>query len=223
MKKSNYYYYGKKSKIADIRSFYALRARKRIYKLFMDVNRPKETDLIVDVGVSPDTEFAESNFFEKFYPYKSNLTATSIEDARDLEKLYPGLRFVQTQPYNLPFDDQHFDFLFCNAVIEHVGSNAMQRKFIAECIRVSKRFFFTTPNRWFPVEMHSILPLLHWLPCRVFRRILYILGKKELSKEENLNLLSCKKALSLFPPDAKIRLIKIRTLGFVSNIVICGG
>ena len=39
---------------------------------------------------------------------------------------------------------------------------------IAECSRVAKRMvFLTTPNRWFPIEVHTALPLIHWLPGKV--------------------------------------------------------
>ncbi len=29
-----------------------------------------------------------------------------------------------------------------------------------------KGLFVTTPNRWFPIEFHTVLPLVHWLPKR---------------------------------------------------------
>jgi hypothetical protein len=44
---------------------------------------------------------------------------------------------------------------------------------VAECARVARKgFCLTTPNRWFPVEFHTQLPLLHWLPKAWFRLIL---------------------------------------------------
>ena len=54
--------------------------------------------------------------------------------------------------------------MFSNAVIEHVGGRDRQRKFVTEAIRVGRRVFITTPNRLFPVEVHTRLPLVHWLP-----------------------------------------------------------
>jgi hypothetical protein len=36
---------------------------------------------------------------------------------------------------------------------------------LAESRRVARRgAFHTTPDRWFPVEVRTQLPLLHWLP-----------------------------------------------------------
>ena len=77
-----------------------------------------------------------------------------------------------------------------SAVLEHVGSAGEQVKFLAELYRVARKgLFVTTPNRWFPVEFHTVLPLLHWLPPPRFRALLRRLGHRELCLEENLNLL----------------------------------
>ena len=38
-------------------------------------------------------------------------------------------------------------------------------------MRVGKRFFVQTPNAGFPVEQHLFMPLLHWLPRVLQRKI----------------------------------------------------
>jgi hypothetical protein len=35
--------------------------------------------------------------------------------------------------------------------------------------------FVTTPNRWFPVEFHTMLALIHWLPILLHRKMLIAL------------------------------------------------
>jgi SAM-dependent methyltransferase len=77
----------------------------------------------------------------------------------------------------LPFRTRSVDLIVSNAVIEHVGDEADQRRFIAEQRRVASWSVITTPNRWFPVESHTLVPFLHWLPAwrrgrREFTRIL---------------------------------------------------
>jgi len=48
---------------------------------------------------------------------------------------------------------------------------------IDSTFRVCRRgVFLTTPNRWFPVEFHTVLPLVHWLPKPQFRALLRKLG-----------------------------------------------
>ena len=90
------------------------------------------------------------------------------EDGSHLEERYPGLSYKQVQPGDpLPFRDAEFDVVFSNAVLEHVGSRSAQAAFVRELCRVGKAFFITTPNRWFPIEHHTGLPMLHYLPAPV--------------------------------------------------------
>ncbi|WP_442928932.1 class I SAM-dependent methyltransferase [Modestobacter sp. VKM Ac-2981] len=84
----------------------------------------------------------------------------------------------------LPFRANSFDYVFSNAVIEHVGGPDRGRMMLAESRRVARKgAFHTTPNRWFPVETHTQVPLLHWLPRRWQRRAFAIVGKHHWSPE----------------------------------------
>ncbi len=52
---------------------------------------------------------------------------------------------------------------------------------LAECCRVAHRAaFVTTPNRWFPIEVHTRIPFVHWLPWCIggslLRRFRPVLG-----------------------------------------------
>ena len=64
-----------------------------------------------------------------------------------------------------------------NAVVEHVGGRDKQRKFIRELIRCGEAFFFSTPAREFPIEIHTNTLFLHWLPKKIFDNILKRIGK----------------------------------------------
>jgi SAM-dependent methyltransferase len=197
----------------------AYRARKRMFDYFRQVMPVTPGATVLDVGVTPDRSLKDSNFFEQFYPYKDKITATSIEDASFLEKQYPGLRFIQTSGLKLPFADKTFDIVFCSAVLEHVGDRASQKIFIDELLRVSRHFFITTPNRQFPVEMHTFLPLLHWLPQPAHQAVLRKLGMNFWASTENLNLLSPDTFLKLFPGQAAVKLHQHRLLGLPSNLI----
>ena len=136
---------------------------------------------------------------------------------------WKGLKFVRGDARKMPFEDNAFDFVFSSAVIEHVGARECQLAFLKECVRVArKHVFITTPNRWYPIEMHSGLPLLHWLPMPVFRRVLRLLGFHELAKESNLNLLSARdlKAMCDKLGNVKGELRFIRFFGCRSNILL---
>ena len=65
---------------------------------------------------------------------------------------------------HLPFSDHSFDVVFSNSVIEHVGSPARQERFAREIRRVARNYWVQTPNRFFPIETHLWMPLVHLLP-----------------------------------------------------------
>lgn len=165
--------------------------RRSMYDRFLSSVQPQSRETILDVGATSDREYDFSNYLVAWYPHKSKITAVGIDDAKFLEDLYPGVKFLEADGKDLPFEDGAFDVVHSSAVLEHVGSREHQTKLIRELTRVARRaVFMTTPNRWFPVEVHTVLPIVHWLPARWFRAILRSLGHDLLSREENLNLLT---------------------------------
>jgi SAM-dependent methyltransferase len=209
--------------LSSLRSRYAVRARTKMVEHFMRELSPTPTDTVLDLGVTPDASLEESNLFEALYPWRHRLTAASIEDAAALEQRYPGVSFVRITPGRLPFKDREFDLLFCSAVLEHVGDRAAQRAFVREAVRVSRRFFFTTPNRWYPLEFHTLLPLLHWLPQPMHQRALRLLGHDFLSRTENLNLLDETALRALFAGlDVEVGVRRLKLFGMTSNLVAFG-
>lgn len=197
----------------------SLRMRQQMFAALMRLAQPTPATTVLDVGVTSDQR-EDSNFFEKLYPYTDRVVAVGLEDAAFLEQQFPGLRYVQSDGQHLPFADRSFDLVVSFAVIEHVGSRDRQRAFIQELCRVGKTCCITTPNRWHPIEFHTVLPLLHWLPPAWFRQILRGLGKPFWAEEENLNLLSRSELLSLVPPTAQVQVRSFKFLGFVSNLLI---
>ena len=167
----------------------AARMRRVMFDRFLDEG-VSPADTILDVGVTSDDALEASNYLEAWYPYKDKITACGVDDASFLCERYPGMRYVHADGRSLPFENGEYDVVHSSAVLEHVGTRAQQKAFICELARTARKFaFLTTPNRWFPVEFHSVLPLLHWLPPRMFRGILRGIGHDVLSREENLNLL----------------------------------
>jgi SAM-dependent methyltransferase len=205
-----------------MRSFYSNKMRERMFGFFMERMQPTSSTLILDLGVTPDEKWPESNYFEKLYPFKQNIVAAGIEDASYLEKIYSGVRFAKITPGRLPFEDNQFDIVFCSAVLEHVGDSTAQRQFVAETLRVAKRFFFTTPNRKFPVEFHTFLPFVHWLPQATHQSVLRLVGMDFWAKTENLNLLTEQTFRELFPENATVEIDSFRLFGWPSNIIAYG-
>lgn len=189
--------------------------RKRMYLNFLSVAHPSKHTRILDVGVTADRR-KDSNFFEKMYPYPKNITAVGTENADYLTKEY-GCTFMLADGTKLPFKKSSFDIVVSWATLEHVGSRNRQRQFISELCRVAPNCYVTTPNRFFPFEFHTLLPLVHWLPSKYFRLILKSLGYAFFSQEQNLNLLSKTDAEKLFPKKIKVKTIPFYLGGCISN------
>ena len=152
----------------------------------------------------------------------------SVEDCSALEIVFPGTTFVRMQPGQaLPFPEAYFDVGFSSAVLEHVGGAAQQQFFVQELLRTCRNVFLTTPDRAFPIEMHTFLPVVHWLPKRLHRRLLVWFGRSFWATEANLNLLTRRElaqlvteALQATSRSASWSISRYRLLGFSSNLIL---
>jgi ubiquinone/menaquinone biosynthesis C-methylase UbiE len=189
--------------------------------IFSDLD-PTLNHKILDIGSTSDTG-KSSNAFLYFFP-KNKIVSVSDQTINTETKLkFPNVEFVLGDALSLNLSDNEFDIVFSNAVLEHVGKNENIKKFILEAYRVSRKdVILITPNRWFPLETHTKIMFLHWLPKKVFRNFIRLIGMDFLSKEENLNLLSSKD-LRRIVSSANIQnfeIQKLRFVGFPSNIVL---
>ena len=215
-------YYRDSGKV-PLASVLSMCVRQSIFRTFMDVMQPGSCTRVLDVGVTSDRRHQESNFFERLYPYPHNITCVGTEDGSHLALEYPGLTYQQVEPGTpLPFAAGDFDVVFSNAVVEHVGSRAEQARFVREICRVGRKFLITTPNRWFPVEHHTGLPLVHFLPARVFRSLLRNTRYHHWSAEAHLNILTARQLATLFPAEADADVRTVWLGPFPANLIASG-
>ncbi len=171
-------------------------------RLFLDTFSPGPETSIVDVGVTDGAFGAGStdNFFEALYPWPERVTGVGVTELDRFRAAFPLVTAVCADGRALPFDDCAFDLGFSNAVIEHVaGGRAGQRVFVGELCRVAKRVFVTTPNRFFPLEVHTLVPFAHWLPRSARERVLRARGFDDV-----LDPLGPRELASLFPYPVRV-------------------
>jgi SAM-dependent methyltransferase len=168
----------------------SMRSRRRKLDLFLQLLEPGPETAVVDVGVTdaPFGSGSTDNFFEALYPWPERITGVGHTELDRFAAAFPSVRPVRADGRDLPFADGEFDIGFSNAVVEHVaGGREGQQQFVHELCRVSKRVFVTTPNRWFPLEVHTLRPFVHWLPSGPRERlvpfddVLDPLGPKDLA------------------------------------------
>jgi len=138
--------------------------------------------------------------------------------------LYTNIKkFIQADARKNNLSSNSFDIVHSNATIEHVGSYKNQLSFVKECVRISKKYvFIQTPNRFFPIDFHTFLPFIHWLPKSIHRRILKGVGLSFYSYEKNLNLLSEKDLINFCENlDLKnFEIIKYKLFLMTSNLIL---
>src|SRR5438270_6803575 len=137
----------------------SLRSRRQKLDLFLDLLQPGPETTVVDVGVTnaPFGAGSTDNFFEALYPWPGQITGVGQRELERFAAAFPQVRAVRADGRELPFADGAFELGFSNAVVEHVaGGRAGQRQFVHELCRVARRVFVTTPNRRFPLEVHTL-------------------------------------------------------------------
>jgi hypothetical protein len=182
----------------------AQRSRRRRLRLYREVLAPRAGEAILDVGCGEHGLAAFETGFE--------ITGLDAVDRPG----YPGARFVRGDARALPFSDGEFAIAFSNSLVEHIEP-ADRRRFADEIRRVGGRYWVQTPNRWFPIEPHVLLPGFQFLPQGAQRRLwrLGVLG----TPYEPIHLLDAAELRGLFP-DAVI--LRERFAGLTKSLIAAG-
>lgn len=91
------------------------------------------------------------------------VTIVNLDKPRQAVPSYA--EWIVADAMKLSFPDNHFDVVFCNSLIEHLGTRESQKRLATEIQRVAPRYFVQTPNRHFFLEPHLLTPFVHWLPA----------------------------------------------------------
>ena len=208
-------------KRAVMRAIYRLNSRSRVMKLdfFWDVFKPRPGTCVLNLGAAPPHRgrvllgYNRTDLLEqpeqdpRWKTLRVIGCSLNREDMREYRRLYQHLGFAAlvVDGCQLPFPDKSIDIVFSNAVIEHVHPPD-QLRMAKEIMRVGRSWFVTTPNFWYPVELHNMLPFLHFLPKSTQFAIEERLGTYP--PTEPLNLLSARQLRGLFP-GSSIRRVRV--------------
>ena len=199
-----------------------LKSRIKIFDIFKENIKFNKDSKILDVGTAPILESYENIIFHQ-YKWKNNITGFSNQNCKILKEKFKLNKFIKGDAKNIKLKKNSFDISFCSATIEHVGNYKSQKKLISELFRVSRKYvFLTTPNRSFPIDFHTKLPLIHLLPKKIHRKILKFLKLDYFASEKNLNLLFSRDIKKICS-DLKIMKYKIIYNKFIflkSNIIL---
>ena len=181
----------------------------------------------LDVGTTEENELESSNYFVKNFDkikIKNSISDQEIKNDNFNKFLRKSItsEFSETEILNYKSD-----LVISSATIEHVGSYENQIKMLENIIKLTNKYFFiTTPNRFFPIDFHTKLPVIHMLPKKIHRKILRLINLNEYAEEENLNLLDENTVNELINSQQnvsfEIRIFKVKLFGLTSNLLIYG-
>ena len=178
----------------------------------------------LDIGTTSDDKNASSNIVIKNIKNIDKFKCISDQIVNS-DFFYKSLNKSITEEFS---ENELYEFssdlVVSNATIEHEGNTLNQKKMLENVIKLTKKIFvLTTPNKFYPIELHTKIPLIHWFPKSIYRKILKFLGLSFYADEKNLNLLSVnelKKMLDNYKIMYEIKFIKL--FFFKSNIIIIG-
>lgn len=165
---------------------FSIRSRRRKARLIAAFLERHGLRTSIFVGCSPGTNENEG------IVERAVAERTTVLAACDVLMATPEWPFVLADARRMPFKDQAADVLLANAVIEHVGDEQDQRRFVDEHVRVGRSWVMTTPNRWFPVESHTATVLRHWSP------------RWREARPEFTRLLSLREFKAMLPPGTEV-------------------
>jgi len=179
----------------------------------------------LDIGTTNDDNYESNNYLTK--NLKNISVFKSISDQYFEDNFFKNI-LTKSITEDLSTEEINIfrsDLIISNATIEHVGSFENQVKMIKNILKLTKKYFvITTPNRYHPLDFHTKLPFIHWLPKKVHRKILSFLGLNFFSYEKNLNLLSendlrlCLKISGI----TSYKIYYVYLFGFKSNLLVLG-
>ena len=154
------------------------RLKRRRVELFVRALNLGSDDLILDLGSE------DGSYLGTYYPYPGNIVLADILEGpmkAGVERY--GLKDYIVVPEDgpIPASNREYDAVWCNSVVEHVTvrrselpflttaefrerADQHQRRFAREIARVGRRYFVQTPYLHFPIESHSWIPCVQYLP-----------------------------------------------------------
>ncbi len=130
--------------------------RKRRFEKFKSLLDVREDDYILDVGGLPWDWIK--------WGYQGKVLCLSLSGLK--EGFYgenKNIEYRKVDVTNIPFEDNSFEVVYSNSLLEHVGEEHQER-IISEIKRVGKKYWVQVPNRNFIFEPHYKFPFYHFFP-----------------------------------------------------------
>jgi hypothetical protein len=184
------------------------RSRQMKFDLFWSQINPAPGSSMLNIGAAPailgkehygtESDLEQPEQDKRFASLRIVGCNLALKDMRAYREKYSGRGWhgIVADACRMPFPDKSFDVVFSNAVIEHVPMES-QSVMANEIMRVGRSWFITTPNYWYPMELHRRIPLFQFLPKAL--QDAYDHRFQPLYEGDMVNLLSASDMRKLFP------------------------
>ena len=168
-------------------------------KKFDSLNKPIT---LLDIG-------GKINFWENRGLAGNNDYKITVLNIEKEKSNYSNINCLIGDATNLnQFKNKSFDIVHSNSVIEHLYNFENQKKMASEIMRVGQKYIVQTPNKYFFIEPHYLLPFFNIVPEKLKYLILTKTKLSRLKKWDKnftkqyikeIRLLSEKEMKKLFP------------------------
>jgi len=175
---------------------------KRFLFFLKKINKMQKPVTILDIG-------GKINFWENRDLAGNNEYKITIVNIEKETSIYSNIHCEIGDATNLnKFNTKSFNIVHSNSVIEHLYNFNNQSKMASEIIRVGQKHIVQTPNKYFFIEPHYLLPFFQFFPDKLKYLILIKTKLSRLKKWDKnfakqyikeIRLLSMKEMKVLFP------------------------
>lgn len=108
----------------------------------------------------------------------------------------------------LPFKEEVFDLVSWFSVIEHIAKQELALREALRVLKLKGKLIIQVPNKFFPLELHSGLPLVFLTPSRIRHFILRKVGYEWLNRIDTPSKNRLESMIWKIAPKAKIAVKK---------------
>ncbi len=176
---------------------FLLRRRRQVLNRFLETMNPKPTDACLEIGGPTYTMSEVTTRFSQYLVVNMDDHYLKINGTYYAGYYHP----IVADGCHLPIKNGGVDFIFGNAVLEHVPRE-YRHAFAAEIKRVCRKgYFLANDNHWFPFDPHYYVPFYQFLPHRFKRFVSRYVSFKwhPRGHYEQVDLLTIKEYRKLFP------------------------
>jgi methyltransferase family protein len=163
-------------------------------RMAVQIMEPSASMTLLDMGGAPGF----GGEFDRLRSFFGHVEVVNVDPGCETQTA-PNITFKVGDGCALPYPDHSFDWVFSNAVLEHVGDRTKQEQFTKEMQRVARiGYFLSTPNRHFALDPHTYLPFYHLLPDRI-QKLAVPVSLGHMRKWQPLALVSAGDLRGMFP------------------------